>query len=525
MKKTGIVWLVMVFFCALVLDACSHATPASGGKRILYVPLDDRPVNYGNVIDLVALSGYELVYPGEERLASYQELKHWLKNNTPGTKAAVVSLDMLAYGGLVESRKHQYTADELYSRLSLIKELDVHGPVWAFVSIMRTPAANTQHTMPDYFAEYGAHIHKYGVLRDKLDSGAGEPGEKEHWDRLAQTIPAAYLEDFMHRRDTNHRVTCEILKLVQQGFINYLVISSDDTSPYGYSRMEKEKLITLAHRYGISDKVVFFPGTDECGMLLLAAAANHINGKNTKVFVDYGQPKGANPVQPYEDIPLDENVRRHIIAAGAVPVESAVEAGLVLAVHNKAGVEEQVAQAEEDLNGGDNTAPTLAMRIKDYIEAGKPVTVADVMYANGGDPVFLGELDEAIDLSRLAGYAGWNTAGNTIGMALGLGLMHNLDQGKDMHFAEKHRDALLTRLVEDWGYQAVVRPEVKEQVPAEQRQLINNQALEDAVARSIEEKLNTFTGEHLTDFGSVQVRDVKLPWHRLFDIEFTLKAH
>ncbi len=502
MKKPGIlvIWVVL-FLSLLFLGSCSDTAPASSGNRILYVPLDDRPVNYSNVIDLAALSGYELVYPGREQLASPRERERWLKNNAPGAKAAVVSVDMLAYGGLVESRKHNDDAADLYARLNIIKRLDVRGPVLAFVTIMRTPAANTQYTMPDYYADYGAHIHKYGVLRDKLNSGMGEPEDKQNLDRLAATIPAANLEDFTTRREQNHQITSEILKLVQQGFIDYLVVCSDDTSPYGFSRIEKEKLNTLVQRYGISDKVMFFPGTDESGMLLLAAATNKMNSQNPAVFVDYGQPSGSGLVQPYEDIPLDENVRRHIRAAGAVPVENADEADLVLAVHNKA----------------DNIiSPGLALRVKDYLEAGKPVAVADIMYVNSGDPAFLGELDQTIDLSRLAGYAGWNTAGNAIGMALGQGFMHNQDPGRNM--------ALLTRLVEDWGYQAVVRPEVKGQVPAEQQQLITNRALENAITQSIAERLNSFAGERLTDFGTVQVTNVKLPWHRLFDIEFAVPA-
>lgn len=521
MKTSGkaLLRLTLLITAFALLAACTYSYSSEPGGHILYIPLDDRPVNYANAVELVGISGLQVKYPPVEQLKNEQELWGWIKTNSGGAAAAVISVDMLAYGGLVESRKHQLDLDELHARLNVIKELEISGPVLAFVSIMRTPAANTQHTMPGYYSVYGAHIYKYGMLRDKINSGVGEPGDKEHLDRLIETIPGEYIEDFTARRDKNHRVTSEVLQLARQGFIDYLVVSSDDTSPYGFSRVEKQQLVDLAQRYGAADKVAFFPGTDECGMLLLAAAVNKLNSRNPTVFVDYAEPPGAGTVQLYEDIPLDENVRRHILAAGAAPANSAAEADLVLAVNNKGS------EADEAAKPGASTHSDFVQRIKQYIDAGKPVTIADAKYPNGADPDFMRELNKAVYLPSLAGYSGWNTAGNSTGIALSQGLMYGPLVSSGLSGPdEKHRLVLLTRLVEDWGYQAEVRPEIKESVPPGQQQLFTDRELESEVTGTIEEGLNTFAGAHLADFGAVKVTGVKLPWHRLFDIELTVET-
>src|SRR5690625_7129093 len=50
-----------------------------------------------------------------------------------------------------------------------------------------------------------------------------------------------------------------------------------------------------------------------------------------------------------------------------------------------------------------------------YKGENKLIAIADIAYANGADPVMVPQLLQAFEPHELAGYAGWNTAGNTIG--------------------------------------------------------------------------------------------------------------
>jgi len=500
LKKLAIViiTLLSVFFCVACTPGNGNTTP------VLYIPLDDRPVNYNNALALGDLAELNLACPSQAQLADNNKLNNWLTEKAPRNRAAVVSLDMLLYGGLVESRKHDLDMNELTNRVNAVKDIkNKDNPVYAFISVMRAPRANTPHTMPDYYAKYGVQIYKYGELLDKKGLGIIKPAEMQKLSELTKAIPGEYLKDFTDRRDKNYQATVQVLKLVQQGAIDRLIISKDDTAPYGFTRMEAERLAKLVQEYKITDKVQFLTGTDECSQVLLAAMANKLDGRAPRVYMDYAYPSLAGNIPLYEDVPLQQNVTLHIKAIGATLVTQPDGADLILAVNNGPGKAETPSKARQD----------FIERIKSYTAKEIPVTIADVNYPNMADAAFLETLNKNYDLSQLAGYSGWNTAGNSVGIALSQGLISTGHSGQ--------RSIILKSLIEDWGYQAVVRPVVKEKVPVEQQTLITDRKLEQQTTVEITKKLNDFALRNLReDFGKVEVTKVNLPWHRLFDIDF-----
>lgn len=503
-----------IIFCILIFSVILGISTAAEDKRkILYIPLDDRPINYQNVVALSGLTDFNLLSPSTEQLNSHENLTSWVNHKSSESQAALLALDKLVYGGLVESRKHQIEKHELIKRINNIKNIkSTKTPVYAFISVMRAPVMNTPYTMPDYYAKHGIRIYKYGELKDKINCGKATPEEIKKFDEIATTIPQE-LNDFIDRREKNHQVTKEALKLVKEGYIDYLLISKDDISVYGFARMETEQLEKLVEEYGIEHKVIFFPGTDECGMTLLAAMANKHNNYTPKIFVDYSQPSGSSLIPRYEDMALDKNIDRHIKAVGGLITQDLKNADLVLAVHNQAPTEENIDSKQ------------FVSRIQNYIQADIPVTIADVKYPNSSDGVFLEELNNAFDLSSLAGYSGWNTAGNSIGATLGQGILYTYYRGQEMKDLPNNQSRILAyRLIEDWGYQAIVRPVVKKKIPTDQLYKFTDEELEKQITQELEQQLNNFARVHLKeDFGNVRVTDTKLPWHRLFDIEFVVK--
>jgi len=500
-------WIIIVALILISLSAAfMYKSSSSGdsGPAVLYIPLDNRPVNYQNALALGELAGFNLACPAQEQLANHSQLNNWLAEEADRQQATVTSLDMLLYGGLVESRKHDLAMPELANRVNAIKTLkNGDKPVYAFISVMRAPMANTPHTMPDYYAKHGVQIYKYGELLDKKNLDIIKPAEVQKLSELTKAIPEAYLKDFTVRRDKNYQATEQVLKLVQQDYIDRLVISKDDTAPYGFTRRETERLDKLVQQYQIADKVQFITGTDECGQVLLAALANQLDGrvddKAPQVYVDYAHPSLAGNIPLYEDVPLQQNVKLHIEATGAATAAQPNGADLILAVHNGPG------QGQDFIE-----------RINQYTAQGIPVTIADVNYPNMADTAFMATLNKSCDLSQLAGYSGWNTAGNSIGLALSQGLLSTTHPGHP-----EQRDVLLKSLLEDWGYQAVVRPVIKEKVPVEQQTLLTDRELEEQITADITKRLNAFAQRNLReDFGDVEVTEVNLPWHRLFDVDF-----
>lgn len=562
MKKLRVI-IVALLLTSLTI-ACAYQAPAqestSSGKTtvrtptVLYIPLDDRPVNYKNALELGQAAGFSLSCPSPEQLTTNAKLNNWLAEKTPQHEAAVVSVDMLLYGGLVESRKHNLEPDELSSRVNAIKSIKNNdNTVYAFVSVMRAPTANTPHTMPDYYARHGAQIFKYGALLDKSRLGTIEPAEAEKLSELTKAIPAEFLKDFTSRRDKNYQATEQVLELVRQGYIDRLLISKDDTSPHGFTRMEAEKLGKLVRQYNIADKVLFLTGTDECGQVLLAAMANspgvgkvsggangssgndasngasgdgsasdinsRLGGGAPRVYVDYACPSLAGNIPLYEDVPLRQNVALHIEAAGAAPAQLPGEADIVLALNNGSGNGEAHSEAAD---GPAAERRQFIDRIKSYTAQGIPVTIADVNYPNMADAGFMNTLNKQYDLSQLAGYSGWNTAGNSVGLALSQGTIAAGHAASDNPGAAQTKQSIILKsLLEDWGYQATVRPVIKEKVPAAQHTLITDPELERRITAEIEKMLNDFAEHNLReDFGNVNANKVNLPWHRLFDIDF-----
>ena len=89
--------------------------------------------------------------------------------------------------------------------------------------------------------------------------------------------------------------------------------------------------------------------------------------------------------------------------------------------------------------------------VKRYLKQGKAVAVADIAYGNGADNALVRKLFEEEVAEKLAAYGGWNTAGNTLGFALGQGLL-----SKSMDTADL-QSLLEIRYLDDWAYQANVR--------------------------------------------------------------------
>ncbi|MEZ4719666.1 MAG: DUF4127 family protein [Caldilineaceae bacterium] len=96
------------------------------------------------------------------------------------------------------------------------------------------------------------------------------------------------------------------------------------------------------------------------------------------------------------------------------------------------------------------------------MRAGRACAVVDVAYVNGADLALETALLNTVDLAHLVGYGGWNTAGNTLGSVLAHAVIRTLQVrgGATAAQLNAHVAFLFTRFVDDYLYQALVRPQV-----------------------------------------------------------------
>ena len=97
--------------------------------KICLIPIDDRPVCYNLVKDIVSIDDdIELFLPDRNFLgnltktANILKLFEWLQE-IPKCDVIILSLDTLAYGGLIPSRRSNETVENIKSRMCEMKKI------------------------------------------------------------------------------------------------------------------------------------------------------------------------------------------------------------------------------------------------------------------------------------------------------------------------------------------------------------------------------------------------------------------
>ncbi len=488
---------------------------------IALIPLDERPVNTRYPAMLAAAAGIDLRMPPPELLSAHKrradrrKLGEWLSQLAPTLDAVIVSAEMLGYGSLIASRTSHDSVFDILDRLELLRRLKRQRPdlqVLGFNTIMRISDFDGDVEEPDYWLHHGRQLFALSQLMDRALQG--EPVQ-EALHGLEQALPEDVRLDFLRRRSRNHLVNLALLQQAAEGVFDTLVLSSDDTSPHGLPTREKRWLQETASRLALGQRLLMYPGADEVGCALLARAANHAAGRAPAVEVAYYPAEGADVVAAFEDGPVRVTVERQIQAMGGVPVATGGE--IWMAVNAPLPGRNEYAEELASRQRGERWEPLthLAHDARRRVQAGQRVVIADVAYPNGADPALIEALLPTVDLSRLAAYGAWNTAGNTIGVALAqASLTHAGDELAQQRF-------LLHRFVEDWGYQRVVRAELRAQQPAGREP---SAAERPEALKFVERRLNALI-ERLPGYAGrwrIAPGSARFPWQRTFEIDFEL---
>ena len=162
----------------------------------------------------------------------------------------------------------------------------------------------------------------------------------------------------------------------------------------------------------------------------------------------------------------------------------------------------------------DKGTKAFAKMVEEAVNAGYPVGVADIKYANGADNALLNILEQKNLLFKLKTYSGWNTATNSTGFALGTGML----AGKMTNAAKDY--LLAVRYLDDWAYQANVRSHVGTELVRNFGSYKYYYKLDDKLAFA--EKRNTelmqdFARKHMPNISADFT--VKNPWLRMFECD------
>ncbi len=507
-----------IFIVLLFLIWCQSALAARG--TILYVPMDNRPVCLDYTVQTMEKAGWDVRIPPREYIADEvrsgdsEKLFSWLEENASSSVAVVASSDALLYGGLVASRTHEIPLETLKARADRLVDLKKNfggNKIYVFTTIMRSPKASGAPVEPAYYKEWGPKIFRLGELEDRLELKVLTRREARELAELRAGIPKSVLSDMYTRRVNNIKATELLLHGVESGDFDYMLIGRDDTAPYSQAHREARSMDILVRELP-NEKIRFFSGADQLGLLLLSRASTRLQYQLPLIDVKYAPGKGGKTVPSYEDDTVSESARQHIYAAGGFPARSMKRADLVLAVNTpENGV---TAEASSEANTFEPT-PALEKftdKVENLLDRGYHVAMADIKYGNGADNALVKELFDRNMAYRLDSYSGWNTAGNSIGYALAQGLLYK------MYGSGGKKELLQIRYLDDWAYQANVRMQVYRRLiwpnywPNSGLSEEQNARAEQDITKDIIAVASPLMGdapEHYT---------YTLPWNRMFEV-------
>ena len=505
---------------------------AAASRTLIGLPVDGRPVVRAQVQALVEVAGWQLQLPEVAALGHFRRpadrtaLRRWLLDAAPRAAGIVLSLDMLVYGGLVPSRFIADSEAELAAWLDTVGELKRRHPatpLYAFAATMRISNNDIADEEKPYWAEHGRALWQWSFQTDR-HACTGAPDAEALAHAAAQTIPSAVRDDYRRTRARNHSLTLRALRLVEQGVIDRLVLPQDDTAAHGFNIAERRDLQQRVAAAGLADRVLICPGADEVLHTLCAHLVARLERRPPlRVAISASDPEGLAQMHAlYEDRPVLESVAAQVAAVGGLLVADRQQADLLLAVHTQGPLQGDWAmQRPLPATAGRPAPPPAAWldNLATWCQGGGALAVADLAYANGGDPLLIEALAGVLPLSALSAYAGWNTASNTLGCTLAQALLARGANG-----SPAHRGNLALRFAEDLLYQAVWRQVLRsghETVLRDSHDTLLRNGGPDAdslrrlVAALFMPPANAWLRQHGLGW---RVADVFLPWDRSFEI-------
>lgn len=456
---------------------------------ITLVPLDDRPCCLVFPQRIAALAGAQVHVPPREWLGRFQEpgqverLLDWLEQQP---EPWLVSLDMVIFGGLVASRRPDLSLEQALHRFKRFEKMAEGRQVLAFQSILR--AAPTQSTAEEVVV--AQQLVELGVVSVRAQSGDARAARRVA--ELEALLSPQVVASYHQLRERNYSLNqLALLWSVRTG--QPLLLGIDDSKSTGWNVLEARELQERIDAEGANAWVA--PGTDESALLLLARWL------------------GPHPVRPvwhgssqvvglYEDRSLAEVLAAQARAAG-IELRDDAERTLFLWAPDEA---QQEAGEAARYALPDDVLGTL----ETLLERG-PVALADLRYANGGDPTLMQALLDAGLAARLTAYAGWNTAGNALGTALAAAALAPGEEAARRRF-------LLERLGDDLLYQATARARLRSALG--HAGLTLTEAEHARMGRALQDEMEPALQRLAAQLGWAEAGwTLQLPWRRLFEVE------
>jgi hypothetical protein len=521
----------------VAVTALLSAICTAQAERILLVPLDSRPAA-GQFAQMIAhMANADVRMPEYSTLGRFttpgscSAILNWLQTqNYDDVKAVVVSADMIAYGGLIASRTSGPTKQEALERLKKLARIRALHPevkFYVFSAIMRLVPTATKFT-----ASWRVQLGRVEELRSRYKSDKN-PAWLSEIERLSADVPAAEFDRYKQTRMRNLQVCAELIRMVARNEFDYVAFGQDDARPFGPHVWETQRLKQITRENDVEGQIYFCEGIDQHSNVLLSRALLKRHDWKPKIKIVYSDDLGRRRYANFESKTIEKSLNDQILASGAEPASEDGAYDYALYVNTPGRRQAQFSQFVEAL--------------ANEIDQGLPVAVADINLAKDGtaDPDLFGYLSQNDRMVKLLSFAGWNTAGNSMGTAIPAANVYLLSRKVNVDPLERElarRVFLLHRFVNDYAYHKFVRPQAYMMIDASQSgnrdetygatfhdvdQFVRhdvNKYLEHYWHEEFEGK-RFFAGTTQYELTGISNVRIFLPWPRAYEVRLEFQLH
>lgn len=506
-------------------------------QQIILIPLDNRPAT-GQFAQMIAkMAGVTVKIPPDELLGRFttpgqpEEILAWLeRENLNNTLAVIASTDMIAYGGLIASRTidvPQELAVKRLNRLEDIKKAHKDIPFFACTSIMRLTPTATKSS-----AAWRLQLGRYAEIKERYRRTT-EKKYLETLRNLEAKIPPQEIQRYDQIRDRNYQVQLHLLQQLRSFTFEYLLFGQDDAQPYGPHIPETMKLRAKATGSGVGGKVYFGEGVDQMGNILVSRALLKAREWTPRVRLVYSDDAQKKSIADYESKSIEDSLRDQLYSSGSRPA---------------LGDQYDYALFLNTPNRRDDKFHEFTESLTTEVDQSFPVAVADIDLGKDGtsDPELFAALNQQGRMVKLLAYAGWNTAGNTMGTTIPAANTYLLARritGGELQRELSRREFILHRFVNDFAYHKYVRPRAYQMIdstPDASREETYGAAFESVnsfvqreLGRYLDETFSSqflgqkfFAGSKQYEIDGIENIRISLPWPRAYEVrlEFNLRA-
>ncbi|MBT9588516.1 DUF4127 family protein [bacterium] len=432
--------MIRAMLCCLLLTGLAVAR-----DRFVLLPLDNRPCNVLFVRQLAGIAMAEVVTPPNHWLGSWlnpgkcEQFVGWLETTAQAGDTLIVSSDMLCYGGLVASRMASTPEQSALDRLECLKRLHQRGlrvEVLSTIPRLYLRTSEGQAPFETDLADWAA----------RADADSPPP----------PSVPVQWVDEYLQVRRRNLQVLLRLVDMAREGVIDQLVVGQDDSSSHGLHFAEQVQL-----RERLDGAPVWLgSGADELTMDMVCGRLAQVHNVQPKLELEYSEAGSERRIPPLESHPLQDMVLDHLRLCGAEPVSLGGDVRLFI----------QVPAAKPFALPGPDQRPrsyAFVERVREWMDKGHPPALAALAFINRMDPYLAEAVVERLPLTQLEGFAAWNTPANSLGTVVAQVVARRVADQLSTHSpiaqvkqsARLHVAFLLARLIDDYGYQTMVRGE------------------------------------------------------------------